>query len=337
MKNILSFILLAALWATNANAFTLRFDACGISFAWTATDNVGMMTEEGAQMRYDIGSIAEDEHCATLFSLGWALRENMTYYAYAPYNIQYSEKENRATSLPVDYSLQQQTGNDNTDHLAQHAFYMGSVKVEDAMTDATIHFRPMTAVIRLSRSFEVPVTLKQVQLSVDDHLIPLLGTMNLLEESFIPLGFAKNITLNVNNILLKAGEEAVVYLTLPSCNLKGHTLTITYTSTDGTRYEQSVEGFEIHSGSTYCIGNFAAPTTPQTYSPLTKGTKDAPIAVACNLPIAGTYVPTDIQATKADVTRADVTNDRSYDLNGRHILGNHQHLTIHNGKKILKR
>lgn len=332
MKRTLILLLLMVVCYVQTHAFLLQYGEKGMVFAWQSTDYVGLLTESSTQMRYGISSIAEDEHCASLFSAGWSLKQDVTYYAYAPFNPQYSIAESHASSLLADFSVQQQTGNGNTDHLSQHAFYVGNVRVNAETPDATIHLHPLTAVVRFTRKFDVPVTLKKVQLSVDDHLIPLLGTVNLLEESFTPLGYAKTITLDIEDIQVSEGEDVAVYLTLPSCNLEGHTIMITYTATDGTCYEQSVDGFDICSGSTYCIGATATATEPQTYTPETNGTKDAPMAVACDLPIAGTYIPTDIRTLKTDVA-----NDEPCDLLGRRTQGGQRGIMIYKGKKILKR
>lgn len=330
MKTLLSFILLAALWVTNVDAFTLKYDACGISFAWTTTDNVGMMTEEGTQMRYDIGSIAEDEHCATLQCSGWALKEDMTYYAYAPYNSQYSVWENYATSLPVDYSLQQQTGNNNTDHLAQHAFYMGSVKVENALADATIHFRPMTSVLRVSRRFDKRTTITQVQLSIDENLIPLLGYMNLKEESFVGTAFSSYLTLHTHELQVPADEDAVVFMTIPTCNLEGHTLRITFTDAKGNRYEEDFDGFDICPGQTYCLGERTVAAEAPDITTGTQGTLDRPLAVAQDMPIFGSYLPTRIATVKKERE-----GESTYDLLGRRKVGRRGGITIRNGRLVI--
>ena len=331
MKKLLSFILLAALWATNANAFTLRFDACGISFAWTATDNVGMMTEEGAQMRYGVCSIAEDEHSATLQCPGWALKEDMAYYAYAPYNSQYSVWENRATSLPVDYSLQRQTGNDNTDHLGQHAFYMGSVKAGGAETDATLHMRPMTSVVRLSRRLGRKASITQILLSVDENLFPLLGYMNLKEESFVGTAFSRSLTLLTHDMQVPAGEEAVAFLTLPACNLEGHTIHITFVDANGNRYEDEADGFDIRPGQTYCIGGETDTTEARDITSETQGTADTPLAVAQDMPIAASFLLTGIATTAPQRDTG-----QAYDLLGRRKAGRRGGVTIVGGKLKVK-
>lgn len=320
------------LWHTDVNAVTLNFGADGIVFLWSSEDKIGLLTENSVQMRYSISSIAEDGHCATFSSPGWALKDDVTYYAYAPFNTQYSVRENRATALPVDFSVQQQTGNDNTDHLSQHAFYVGNVRVGETQTDAIIRLRPMTSVLRLSRHFDAEAEITQVQISVDDYLIPLLGTMNLVQESFTSMGNARVLTLSTSEMLVPADGEAIAYITLPACNLEGQQINVRFVDSKGNRYEDRVDGFDIQPGCTYCIGQEMEKSQPGEYTPQTPGTAEAPVVVVNDMPIVGSSLPTGIAAVPAD--RSSVM---AYDLMGRRVAESYSGVKITNGVKILKR
>lgn len=331
MKKLLSIVLMLLSHA-GASAVTLNFGEDGLAFMWGAEDKVGFLTASSTQMRFGISNVAEDGHCATFASTGWSLKEEVSYYAYAPYNSQYSVSESRATALYVDFSLQQQKGNDNTDHLSQHAFFVGNVKVDKQQKEATVRLQPMTSVLRLSRYFDAEVEIVQVQVSVDDYLIPLLGNMNLVEKNLVPLGHSRNVTLDLSEAQVGANSQAVAYLTVPACNLEGHDILVTFTDSKGNRYEQSFEGFEIKSGNTYCIGDEVETTQAQEYTPQTAGTAEYPVMVGCDMPIAGSYLPTGIMSLKAD-NKTDIV----FDLAGRRCAKSNGGIKIINGKKIIMR
>lgn len=331
MTKIITIVCVLLLMVATASAVTLTRGADGVIFGWQVGDRVGFLTAEGVQMPFRVADIAADNHSATVQSPGWSLKHDVCYYAYAPYNTRYTTAECRATALPLDISLQQQTGNDNTDHLGAQSFYMGRVMVAQSDTDVQVNLYPLTSVLRITQRMRVPFDLKQVLVTVGDHKIPLLGTVNLINGEFTPQANARTLTLNTADIHAARGEDITVYLTMPPCNLEGETIEIVFVANDGETDEWILPGFDIQSGYTYCIGGDQDATEAQSYTPMAQGTVSTPVVLAADMPIAGSYIATRINVQRTSETRSHTP----YSLWGLPLSSPSKGIMISNGKKIL--
>lgn len=330
MSRFLSTTILLLLTTLNINAASLIFGDGGIYFLWEDNDRVGFLTSTGLQIGFGMQIIADDGHCASTTGYGWSLKADTRYYAYAPYNVSYSVNEDTAAWLPVSYAGQQQNGNDNTEHLKSNVFLCGSVSA-NSTSAANVQLRPMTSVLRITDTFPKETTITSIQLHLDVPLIPLGGYMNLIDESFTATELASSISIKTENLNVAGNEPATVYVTLPPCDLSGSTLAITFHCADGTHYTKDLDGFNIERGQTYSIGEQLEPTTAKTYTPLTDGTLSNPTVISNDMPIAQSFIPTNISTVHAT---AQPTPE--FDLSGRRNHHAYRNIVIQGGKKIIK-
>lgn len=320
-----------ALMANVINAKSVVYNTTGIHYLWDSSDRIGFLTGNGLQIGFGVTDVANEGYTAVTSGYGWALKAGSTYYAYAPYNASYSVDENVASQLPVNYESQEQEGNDNANHLADRLFLSGKVDVTAASTLTPIVLRPLTSVLRIERKFAKAAEIKKVELSVASKLIPLAGYMDITKGSFVPTELASDVTLGTRNMHVDANGTAVVYLTLPPCQLAGNTLTITFVDADDDRYDVTLDAFNVESGYTYCIGGNASPSTSVTYDSDAEGTPATPVIVTGNLPVYGSWDVTGIDNVRIEHSA------KAYDMLGRSTRASQRGIEIINGKKIIKR
>lgn len=320
-----------ALMANVINAKSVVYNTTGIHYLWDSNDRIGFLTGNGLQIGFGVTDVANEGHTAVTSGYGWALKAGSTYYAYAPYNASYSVDENVASQLPVNYESQEQEGNDNANHLADRLFLSGKVDVTAASTLSPISLRPITSVLRIEQRFAKATEIKTVELSVASRLIPLAGYMDITKGCFVPTELASAITLTTRNMHVDANGTAVVYLTLPPCQLAGNILTITFVDANNNRHNMALDAFDIESGYTYCIGGNATPSESATYDTNTEGSPVNPILVTGNLPIYGSWEATGIKDMRVEHSA------KAYDVLGRSSRISQRGVEIINGKKIIKR
>lgn len=327
MKRNVSIIIMMLLVTLTAKAITLKYSADGMICAWDNADKVGVFTATGSQMAYSASQIADDQHCGTFTSAGWSLKEDTNYYIYAPYNTLYTQRDSKASSLMIDLFVQKQTGNNNTDHLSASLFCQGSVCVSKT-TPATVTLTPLTSVLRIAENLGRETSVTKVVLSLSQNLLPMYGNVNLLTGEYTPLGYARDITIDLADVRVGETDELVVYMTLPPCDLTGEEIKLTFTTDGGTKEERTFSGENIQAGKTYCIGKTTDTTTAKNYQPATNGTTDAPILVLTDMPIAGSMTTTEIA-----MPESQPTTTVAYDLTGKRIIGAKQGIRIENGRK----
>jgi len=113
----------------------IHIDASGVTFAWNASDSLGVFPKQGYQAAFSLAGQPENDKA--VFDGGtWRLRPKASYAAYYPfsdeaYDLSYS-------TLKASYHTQCQHGNNNTTHLpAQDYLAAGFVTVN---TEAETHF-----------------------------------------------------------------------------------------------------------------------------------------------------------------------------------------------------
>lgn len=331
MKRVIPIISLL-LFTLTTNAVTLTYSADGMICTWDAADLAGFFTATSSQMRFSVKEVAPDRHCTTFTSPGWSLKEGTTYYAYAPYNTQYSINANNASSLPVDFFGQKQTGNDNTAHLADKMFCYGNVIITTPTAAANINMSHMAAVLRISHCLGMETRVSSVELTLNDYLIPMMGNIDLTKAEYVPLGNARTVSVDLDNVRVGETDELVVYMAIPPCDLTGEEIKLSFITDGGIRVEQTLVGQNIVAGKTYCIGKNVPATTATQYTPVVHGTTDSPVMVINDMPIGGTMVPTAIPAIQS--VKKNIT---AYDLGGRQVKETHRGIVIENGKKKIRK
>ena len=90
-----------------------------IKFKWTLNDTLGIFPDKGSQAYFAIENVRDGGLTASFNGGGWALKLNHTYSAYFPFiNDVFLESNN----ILLDYTGQEQTGNNSYSHIGKYDF-----------------------------------------------------------------------------------------------------------------------------------------------------------------------------------------------------------------------
>lgn len=164
-------------WEGNESRTALTIDGNVAKFSWTTGDKVGILPDEGAQVYFTIpeakalaegDELTDEQRRKASFDGGaWALKAESNYAAYYPF---IKDFDLPRTAVPLKYTGQKQTGNNNAAHLGAYD-YMGARPVTTNANGGgvTFDFDHVGALVLLE--FTVPeanTALKSVTLSADE-------------------------------------------------------------------------------------------------------------------------------------------------------------------------
>ena len=249
-------------WEGNESRTALTIEENVAKFSWTPGDQVGILPDAGAQVYFTIPEpeegveLTDEQRRKASFDGGaWALKATSNYAAYYPF---IKDFDLQRTAVPVDYTGQKQTGNNNAAHLGAYD-YMGArpVQTNENGGGVTFDFDHVGALVILK--FTVPeagTQLKSVTLSADGATFTTQGTYDLTSAEGFPITTTKTaaeLAVEVDYTTTQPDEEVTVYLMAAPVDLSDKTvhMSVAYGTEGGNILEYAFEGKNLQAAGGY--------------------------------------------------------------------------------------
>lgn len=232
-------------------AFKASYD---VGVTWNSSDVVGFYTTDGNRIRTTVQSLdISNNHVVMLTGNGWYLTSNAQYYGYYPYNTNYVLNGNVMTALPVSYTGQTQTANNNLDHLAAYDYMVTQTTTTE--TEANFTFAHYGSVIRFACYVPTEMTFSSLEImsKSEDAIFTTEANMNLTNQTITSTAKNKKATLTLNNITVAAGDSLIAYMMLPPTDLSGKSMLLSLNATDGSALQTYISGVNTQTGKVYPV------------------------------------------------------------------------------------
>jgi hypothetical protein len=285
-----------------------------VIITWNSKDIVGFYTTDGTRIRTTVSSIdGYDAHRVNLTGNGVYMTSNATYYGYYPYSSDYLMNQNVMTALPVSYTDQLQSANDNLDHLAKYDYMVSQTTTTE--TEASFTFAHYGSVIRFACYVSTEMTFNSLEISskTGEDLFTTEANMNLPNQTITSTSKSNKATLTLNNITVEAGDSLIAYMMLPPTNLNGKAMMLSLNTTDGSALQTYITGVNTQAGKVYpvSIGRENYFRTQRQTTPGEESDTEEILSLQLDIEDNGT---TDTQITTATAYAPDFTTDANHKL-----------------------
>ena len=225
-----------------------------MTVAWNNKDVVGLYTVSNNRIRTTVYGIdSSDKHKVTLTGNGWTLTSNSQYYGYYPYSSDYQMNGNLMTALPVSYTNQTQSANDDPAHLAAYDYMVAQTTTTE--TEANFTFTHYGSIIRFACYVPTSATFSSLSITskAEDAIFTTEATMNLTNQTITSTATNKKATLTLSNITVEAGDSLIAYMMLPPTDLSGKSMMLSLNATDGSALQTYIAGVNIQAGKVYPV------------------------------------------------------------------------------------
>lgn len=255
MRRLFLIVLMLACSMETMLATNLALNEKGkVIITWNSKDIVGFYTTDGTRIRTTVSSIdGYDAHRVNLTGNGVYMTSNATYYGYYPYSSDYLMNQNVMTALPVSYTDQLQSANDNLDHLAKYDYMVSLTTTTE--TEASFTFAHYGSVIRFACYVPTEMTFNSLEISAKtgEDLFTTEANMNLPNQTITSTSKSNKATLTLNNITVEAGDSLIAYMMLPPTELSGKAMMLSLNATDGSALQTYIAGVNTQAGKVYPI------------------------------------------------------------------------------------
>ena len=250
-------------WEGNESRTALTIEDKVAKFSWTPGDQVGILPDAGAQVYFTIPEpevgveLTDEQRRKASFDGGaWALKATSTYAAYYPF---IKDFDLQRTAVPVDYTGQKQTGNNNAAHLGAYD-YMGArpVQTNENGGGVTFDFDHVGALVLLQ--FTVPeagTQLTGVTLSADGAAFTTAGTYDLTSTEGFPITpteTAESMTIGLDYTTTADDETVTLYFMCAPIDLSGKKLSVSVAcGTEGKTIEFEADGKNLVAAGGYLM------------------------------------------------------------------------------------
>ena len=231
-------------------AFTLDTDK--LKFAWAAGDKVGVWPTDGSssQVEFTISSGA-GEPSAKFDGGAWALKEEVQYAAYYPFNASNNESNN--TNIRFSYEGQAQTGNGSLAHLGTHDLMAthATVAVDGALN---FHFKHVNSVAQLRLTVPAAATFTSVSVRCDEQIFAKVGNLDLsgAEYAWSIHEATNQLSMTLSEVATnQANGEVICYMMLPPVDMSGKTVYVILQSSDNKVYQGQITSRKLDAGKAY--------------------------------------------------------------------------------------
>lgn len=225
-----------------------------MTVAWNNKDVVGLYTVSNNRIRTTVYGIdPSDKHKVTLTGNGWTLASGSQYYGYYPYSSDYQMNGNLMTALPVSYTNQTQSANNDPAHLAAYDYMVAQTTTTE--TEANFTFTHYGSIIRFACYVPTSATFSSLSISskAEDAIFTTEATMNLINQTITSTATNKKATLTLSNITVEAGDSLIAYMMLPPTDLSGKSMMLSLNTTDGSALQTYIAGVNIQAGKVYPV------------------------------------------------------------------------------------
>ena len=255
MRRLFLIVLMLACSMETMLATNLALNEKGkVIITWNSKDIVGFYTTDGTRIRTTVSSIdGYDAHRVNLTGNGVYMTSNATYYGYYPYSSDYLMNQNVMTALPVSYTDQLQSANDNLDHLAKYDYMVSLTTTTE--TEASFTFAHYGSIIRFACYVPTEMTFNSLEISAKtgEDLFTTEANMNLPNQTITSTSKSNKATLTLNNITVEAGDSLIAYMMLPPTELSGKAMMLSLNATDGSALQTYIAGVNTQAGKVYPI------------------------------------------------------------------------------------
>lgn len=255
MQRLFLIVFVLACYMETMLATNLALNEDGrVVVTWNSKDVVGFYTTDGTRIRTTVSSIdGYDAHRVNLTGNGVYMTSNATYYGYYPYSSDYLMNQNVMTALPVSYTDQLQSANDNLDHLAKYDYMVSQTTTTE--TEASFTFAHYGSIIRFACYVPTEMTFNSLEISAKtgEDLFTTEANMNLPNQTITSTSKSNKATLTLNNITVEAGDSLIAYMMLPPTNLNGKAMMLSLNATDGSALQTYIAGVNTQAGKVYPV------------------------------------------------------------------------------------
>lgn len=255
MQRLFLIVFVLACYMETMLATNLALNEDGrVVVTWNSKDVVGFYTTDGTRIRTTVSSIdGYDAHRVNLTGNGVYMTSNATYYGYYPYSSDYLMNQNVMTALPVSYTDQLQSANDNLDHLAKYDYMVSQTTTTE--TEASFTFAHYGSIIRFACYVPTEMTFNSLEISAKtgEDLFTTEANMNLPNQTITSTSKSNKATLTLNNITVEAGDSLIAYMMLPPTNLNGKAIMLSLNATDGSALQTYIAGVNTQAGKVYPV------------------------------------------------------------------------------------
>ena len=255
MQRLFLIVFVLACYMETMLATNLALNEDGrVVVTWNSKDVVGFYTTDGTRIRTTVSSIdGSDAHRVNLTGNGVYMTSNATYYGYYPYSSDYLMNQNVMTALPVSYTGQLQSANDNLDHLAKYDYMVSQTTTTE--TEASFTFAHYATIIRFACYVPTEMTFNSLEISAKtgEDLFTTEANMNLPNQTITSTSKSNKATLTLNNITVEAGDSLIAYMMLPPTELSGKAIMISLNATDGSALQTYIAGVNTQAGKVYPV------------------------------------------------------------------------------------
>jgi hypothetical protein len=247
----------------------------GMTCTWKDGDHIGVFPvspEDGSPAMKTIKAtdVYQDAHFAEFRGEGWMLDTKNKYAAFYPLNTALNA-DVAHNAIPVDMNGQTQSGNDNTDHIADYDFMYAPSTFAKATDDTgmlhtvAFNFNHAVAIIELSLRHKPTFYAKwsKVTLTNDngEEVFTSTATINAATGELTPLTKSASVTLSLDNIETSYDNPTLtLYMAVLPTQLSNITLTLV--SVNGIEYSAPLPAKELLAGKIYKFSadKFTTPT-----------------------------------------------------------------------------
>ena len=210
--------------AVSETKSSLKPSGESITFAWEATDTVGIYPNKGAQV-YFLCEGGVGTNTVGFDGGGWSLRRNSTYTSYFPFvgDIYLDRKK-----IPVCFEGQEQIGVSSYDGARIFLASEGRSSENGALQ---FSFEMLNTVIRLNANLPAG-TYTKVTLTVDEPEFVSSGTYDLSERTIHGIDYSNTLEISLRDFVLDRDEEVYIYLTSAPVKLAHKLVKVRFISTE---------------------------------------------------------------------------------------------------------
>ena len=200
-----------------------------VSFAWEATDTVGIFPSKGSQVYFEMTDGAGDK-VAKFDGGAWALRDGASYSCYFPFVCDMKLDRN---AIPISFAGQKQTGVSTHDGVY---YVLASEPKSPQSGNIRFQFQMLNTIIRL-KLYGLPAgTYTKLSLTTEEPLFVQDGTFSIDNMNITGKTFSNSLDMTLEDFTLtEAATEAnpvFLYVTSAPVDFTGKKLTVQMYSAD---------------------------------------------------------------------------------------------------------
>lgn len=208
----------------------------GSSFLWSAGDRIGIIPNSGSQIYFAVSNGAGTSS-ASFDGGDWAMKSTGTFYAYYPL---YPDIFLTKNHVPVSYTGQTQSGNNNTLHTGDYwtLFTGGTTAVGNTLN---FSFNHMTSFFKTYVT--VPAgTYTKITFTAPSDIFIEEGYFDLSAQTpaIVGTSMTDELTLNLENVTFAEETELSGYLVVAPVDIAGVPITVTVFKDDVATYEYTL-------------------------------------------------------------------------------------------------